>query len=139
MQDETSDSDKPVDESAPSPERKPYATPRLISYGHVKDIVQGANGMMNDASGTRSRSCWIAETLYGVHDPRTLVLRAWLATVLVERRPGWRFVELYGWMGRATAALIRQGVVPRQLFRPLFDRLVEKALVHAAHTLVERR
>src|SRR5262245_45426899 len=119
-------------------QKKPYATPRLRYYGHVKDIIQGANGRMIDASGTRSKTCWIAEALYGVDDPRTLVVRAWLATVLAERRPGWRFVELYGRIGRATAALIRRGILPRQLFRPLFDRLVEKAFVHSAHALVAR-
>jgi len=140
MQDDMSDSEKEVDtEPAPAPARKPYTTPRLISYGHVKDVVQGANGMMVDASGSRSRSCWIAEALYGVDDPRTLVLRAWLATVLDERRTGWRFVEVYGRVGPATAALIRRGILPRQVFRPLFDRLFEKALIHSARALVARR
>jgi len=138
MQDDMSDSEKEVD-TEPPPAQKPYATPRLISYGHVKDLVQGANGMMVDASGTRSKSCWIAEALYGVQDPRTLVLRAWLSTVLVERRPGWRFVELYGRIGPATAALIRRGILPHQLFRPLFDRLVEKAFIRSAHAVMAHR
>jgi len=138
MRDEMSDSEREVDTEQP-PARKPYTTPRLISYGHVKDVVQGANGMMVDASGSRSKTCWIAEALYGVHDPRTLVVRAWLTTVLVERRPGWRFVELYGRVGAATAALIRRGILPRQLFLPLFDRLFAQALIHSAHALVARR
>jgi hypothetical protein len=138
MHDETSDSETEVD-TEPPPARKPYATPKLISYGHVKDVVQGANGMMVDASGSRSKTCWIAEALYGVDDPRTLLVRAWLATVLVERRPGWRFVELYGRVGAATAALIRRGILPRQLFRRLFDRLFEQALDHSADALAARR
>jgi hypothetical protein len=32
--------------------RKPYTKPRLISYGHVKDVVQGGGGTkMNDGGG----------------------------------------------------------------------------------------
>jgi len=138
MESDMSDSERKAD-SERTPPRKPYATPRLTSYGHVKDVVQGANGMMVDASGSRSKSCWIAEALYGVDDPRTLLLRAWLATVLEERRAGWRLVELYGRVGRTTAALIRRGILPRLLFRRLFDRLVEKAIVDSAYALAAVR
>ena len=74
--------DKAAD-SKPSTPRKPYTSPRLMSYGHVKDIIQGGGGKKSDAAGTppggNSKSCWIAEQLYGVDDPRTWLLRAWLA------------------------------------------------------------
>ena len=39
--------DKPT--SSGLSKRKPYSTPQLTSYGHIKDIVQGDGGMRNDA------------------------------------------------------------------------------------------
>jgi len=36
-------------------ERKPYATPQLVSYGHVKDIVQGSGGSKGDGAANMSR------------------------------------------------------------------------------------
>ncbi len=69
--------------------RKPYRRPHLVSYGHVKDVIQGGGGMMSDAAGTppggKSKGCWIAEVLYGVEDPRTLLLRAWLSAAYKKR------------------------------------------------------
>jgi len=117
--------------STPPPARKPYATPRLVPYGHVKDIVQGTQGPGNDQGGGHSKQCWIAEALYGSDDARTHLLRAWLSVVYDERRAGWECVALYRVFGRTTARLISAGVLPRQLFRPLFDVLVEKAVADA--------
>src|SRR5882724_10664942 len=83
--------------------RKPYTPPKMVSYGHVKDIIQGGGGKKSDATGTppggNSKSCWIAEQLYGVDDPRTWLLRAWLARVYDERGRGWQFVALYNQYG----------------------------------------
>jgi hypothetical protein len=115
--------------------RKPYSPPRLVSYGHVKDLVQGGTGMMNDGLGHPSKNCWIAEVLYGIDDARTLLLRSSLTIVYNERRPGWIFVALYRRFGRATAALIHRGVLPRWAFRPLFDMLLGRALADAAHAV----
>lgn len=113
---------------APPPSgRKPYSPPRVVEHGHVKDIVQGGAGMGSDAP-DHSKVCWIAEALYGASDPRTQLLRTWLTAVYDERRPGWVFVALYRRFGRSTAALIVWGFLPRRLFQPLFDSLVEKAL-----------
>ena len=122
--------------------QKPYTPPRLVSHGHVKDIIQGGGGKKFDTGGAgapgNSKACWVAEALYGVEDPRTLLLRAWLSTVYEERRPGWQFVALYARVGRQTARLIEQGALPRGLFRPLFDALVNKALDESAHTILAR-
>ena len=129
---------KPVDPKSPAP-RKPYAPPRLVSYGHVKDIIQGGGGKKADAGAGNSKGCWIAEALYGVEDPRTLLLRAWLSVAYEERRAGWWFIALYQQFGRATADLIYRGYLSRQLFRPLFDRLVDKTLSESAQTIIARR
>jgi hypothetical protein len=130
---------KPDDAQAPPPTRKPYAPPRLKTHGHVKDLVQGTGGKKKDAFGRNSKSCWIAEALYGVDDPRTLLLRCWVSSIYEERRPGWMFVALYRRFGRRTASLIVRGILPRGLFQPVFDVLLEKALTDSAHALVAAR
>jgi hypothetical protein len=130
------------DKEAPRPSvgRKPYTPPRVTSYGHVKDIIQGATGKKSDAAGVLSKGgCWIAEVLYGVNDSRTLLLRAWLAAAYDQRRPGWRYIALYRRFGQTTANLIARGYLPRQLFQPLFDRLVENALGEWACAVVAVR
>lgn len=132
-----SDSQKNSDGTAP-PARKPYSPPRLVAYGHVKDIVQGGTGMGSDAP-DHSKVCWIADVLYGAADPRTHLLRAWLTVIYDERRPGWMFVALYRTFGRSTAVLIKRGLLPRRAFHVLFDMLVEKALADSACAFVAAR
>jgi len=132
-------SDKPAESKRSAP-RKPYTSPKVVSYGHVKDIIQGGGGKKFDSGGAKgagnSKGCWIAEALYGVHDPRTLLLRAWLGVAYDQRRAGWPLIALYHRFGRATAGLIYRGYLPRGLFRPLFDALVAKALDESAQALV---
>jgi len=140
MEEQRRSDNDPQKESASSGNRAPYSTPRLVSYGLVKDLVTGANGRMVDSSGTRSKTgCWIAEALYGVDDSRTLLLRAWLAVVYEERRPGWRLVVVYRTFGRATAGLIRRGILPRQPFQYVFDMLVDRAIANTVKALVPAR
>jgi hypothetical protein len=119
--------------------RKPYAKPQLICYGHVKDIVQGGGGNMCDATGNNTKACWIAEALYGVDAPRTLLIRAWLSEVYDERRR-WSFlISLYRTFGRRVAGLIQRGRLPARLFVPLFDHLVVKATDDLARMLKRNR
>jgi hypothetical protein len=125
-------------DATPEPARKPYSPPRLVDYGHVKDIIQGGPGMGSDAP-QHSKLCWIAEALYGAADPRTQLLRAWLTVIYDERRPGWMFVALYRTFGRSTAALITRGLLPRRVLQGLFDVLVKKALTDSAVAFVAVR
>jgi hypothetical protein len=129
---------KTPDATSPSG-RKPYQPPTLISYGHVKDIVQTGGGGMGDGTNTSKSMCWVAEAIYGVDDARTLVLRSWLTAVHAGRQRGWVFVELYRRFGERAAGLIRGGLVPRATLRPLFDFLAEKAFDHSARTIVNER
>ena len=119
-------------EAASSSRRKPYTTPRVISYGSVKDLVQGGGGMSKDSDNFNTKSCWIAEALYGAGDPRTMLLRAWVGETYVQKRRGWAFAALYMKVGRRVASLIECGYVPRQPARLLFDRLLQKAFDDAA-------
>jgi hypothetical protein len=117
--------------------RKPYVKPQVVSYGHVKDIVQGSGGTMNDfRGGNTSRMCWIAEAVYGEGDPRTLLLRGWLTRVHDERRRWWGLVSLYRLSGRKVAGFIRSGRLPRAPFVRLFDRLLVLASDDTARLLL---
>jgi hypothetical protein len=129
--------------SKPDKKRKPYTSPRVVSYGHVKDIIQGGGGKKFDSGGAQgagnSKGCWIAEALYGVEDPRTLLLRAWLGRAYDEGRAGWPLIALYHRFGKPTAELIYRGYLPRAIFRPLFDALVDRALDASAQTIIAHR
>jgi hypothetical protein len=110
--------------------------PRVICYGSVKDIVQGGGGGGLDAiNGQHTKSCWVAEALYGVDDPRTALLRAWVTRQHVENGRWRLFAALYSRYGRAAADLIYRGRLPRQWVRPLFDVLLAKALDETARTI----
>lgn len=123
--------DKAVD-SGPPTQPKPYVTPRLVCYGSVKDLVQGGGSGKKDGGTVFTKSCWVAEALYGIHDPRTTLVRAWLSEAAAQSH-GWRcFAALYRRCGRTAAALIYRGYLPRQLFRPIFDGLVNRAFHESA-------
>jgi hypothetical protein len=121
--------------------KKPYTPPRLVAYGHVKDIVQGATGNKAD-SGTTKQSgppCWVAEALYGVEDARTLVLRAWLMKIRARKDRGWWLVELYSAIGPTVANLVRRGRLPRRMLLPLFDAMADKAFDSRARLILDER
>jgi hypothetical protein len=120
--------------------KKPYTPPRLISYGHVKDIVQGATGNRADGNTTRQGGgCWVADVLYGIENPRTLVLRAWLREIRARKDHGWWLVELYKIVGPTVASLIRRGSLPRRTLLPLFDALSAKAFDSRARLILDER
>jgi hypothetical protein len=123
--------------------KKPYTPPRLIAYGHVKDIVQGGTGNKADGGAGLTKQtgppCWVAEALYGVDDPRTLVLRAWLMQVHARRDRGWWLVDLYRVVGPTVASLIRRECLSRRTFLPLFDALAGKAFDSRARLIVDER
>ena len=122
--------------------RKPYTAPRLISYGHVKDIVQGGGNRANDPGtgrATKPAPCWIAEALFGVDDARTMLLRSWLTGIYVERRRGWHLVAVYATYGSAAGWLLQRGWLPRRPFVRLFDALTRCAFDESAAAAKARR
>ena len=118
-----------------SDRRQPYAAPRLICYGSVKDIIQGGGGTKGDGGGKTTKACWIAEALYGVSDPRTMLLRSWTIREYERKGPWWLFVSAYRQWGRAVAKSIEDGHLPRRWVRPLFDFLLGKALDETARAI----
>jgi hypothetical protein len=123
----TAISDESTDNRPPDPAKKPYTPPRLVRYGHVTDIVGGSMGRMSDGMPGDTKGCWIAEALYGVDDPRTILLRAWVTEVHEQRRRGWWLAALYIRFGRTAANLIRRSRLLRRLFLPVFDGLLARA------------
>jgi hypothetical protein len=115
--------------------RKPYTVPRVICHGSVKDIIQGGGGTHSDGGGRNTKACWVAEALYGVYDPRTLLLRNWVKRQHVEKGRWWLFAALYSRYGRSAADLIHRGRVPRHWVRPLFDFLLDKAFDETARAI----
>jgi hypothetical protein len=121
--------------------RKPYATPRLVAYGHVRDIVQGGGTKVNDpGTGNATKpQCWVAQALYGADSARTMLVRSWLTDLFTRKRRGWRLVSLYIAWGPTVAEMIRRGRLPRQPFLRLFDALTRRAFAESAETLRTRR
>jgi len=116
--------------------RKPYAPPRLVSYGSVKDIVQGGGGTKSDGAGKpNTKTCWVAEALYGVDAPRTTLLRAWVTRQHIERGRWRLFAALYSRYGRAAAGAIHRRRLPRHWVRPLFDFLVDTTFDESARAI----
>ena len=132
---------KKAADSASGSRRKPYATPRLVSYGHVKDIVQGSTGSMGGDGGATTKPCWVAEALYGADDVRTVLLRGWLSEVYVQKRRWWFLVAAYVKFGPSIANLIYSKRLPRRPLLPLFTFLTERAFDESAGRIkaAERR
>ena len=122
-------------ESSLAAQRKPYAPPRLVCYGSVKELIQGGGGGGGDATAHTKVQCWIAEALYGIDEPRTTLLRAWLSDEYVQRRRWWLFVALYRSCGRSVAELIHRGHLPQRWVRPFFDFLVDRAFDESARAI----
>jgi hypothetical protein len=108
--------------------KKQYRTPELLFHGDVTQLTKGTLGSLGDGSANKSRSCWIAEALYGIDAPRTRLVRAWLAECY-EQRVSWALVivPLYSRFGQRVAGSVRRHSSLRQLFRPIFDYAVRRA------------
>jgi hypothetical protein len=117
-----------MNESPRPPSKKPYMRPALIEYGFFKDIVQGSTGTKSDGAPGDTKACWIAEALYGPHDPRTFLLRRWMTGIYDARGRGWRFVALYRRTGPVLARAIRATPLLGRGFRVVFDALLGMAL-----------
>jgi hypothetical protein len=129
---------KKTADPAANTRRKPYAPPKLVSYGHVKDVVQGSQGGMSDDPST-TKMCRVAEALYGADDPRTLLLRGWFVAVHAQKRHGWRLVAMYRRCGPTVAGLLQTARLPRRPFLLLFDFLAGQAFSRWARIVKDER
>lgn len=89
-------------------------------------------GMIGDfamaAGGAAGAHCWIAEAIYGVDDPRTHLIRAWLGGPFAETWLGSKVMTLYRAFGQRIAAVARRSPSLRAILRPLFEAALRRAL-----------
>jgi hypothetical protein len=113
----------------PTGSRKPYSPPRLVVYGDLQQLTKAKPGRASEGHGITNRTpCWIAEVLYGVDDPRTQLLRAWLTRVYACTLLGSAVVRLYATYGRQVARLAAQSSLLCSILRPIFDAALTRAL-----------
>jgi hypothetical protein len=115
---------------APEP-KKPYSAPRLVKYGDLRQLTRGSHGRRADNHGGGvTRPCWIAEVLYGADDPRTHLLRIWLADEYSKTAVGSIVVAVYKRFGRTLSALVRRSSLLQGLLRPVFEAGLVRAHKH---------
>jgi hypothetical protein len=118
-----------TNQSPPVSPRKAYRRPELSFYGDVSQVTRGnVSNMSGDAGGAATKMCWIADELYGVAAPRTVLVRAWLNDAYARRR-GWALVAvpLYRRFGVRVARRLRSSTLLESMLRPLFDHAVRCA------------
>ena len=71
--------------------------------------------------------CWVAEAIYGTHDPRTHTIRAWLNGPFGKTPVGRKIVFVYKTIGRQVAWCARRCAPLRWTLKPLFDLALRKA------------
>lgn len=91
-------------------------------------LLAGMNSAGTAAAGYLGKGgCWIAEAIYGVTDPRTLLIRYWLNSEFVKHAFGRMVMALYLRHGRRVARMVKRSLALRLLFRPLFELALRKA------------
>ncbi|MCX5724457.1 MAG: polysaccharide export protein [Nitrospirae bacterium] len=73
--------------------------------------------------------CWVARALYGDHGWQVPVLRWYIWGPLSEHWYGKLFADLYLQYGERAAAFLRQHPSLQQVVKPLFDHLLDRAIV----------
>lgn len=105
----------------------------VASYGPWNALIQGAAGaassaLMPGGAITKAIPCWVAEAIYGVDDPRTHLVRAWLNGGFRRRPLGMVAMAAYMRFGQRVARLVRALPILQHALRPLFDRAASKAM-----------
>ena len=87
----------------------------------------GGQGIAKAATSHIGKGCWIAEAIYGVDDPRTHTVRAWLNGPFRETVVGSLVMDLYLTVGQQVAWVARRSSTLRAILKPLFDVALRKA------------
>ena len=93
--------------------------------------VMFATPLPEPAQPSVSTGCWVARTLYGDHAWQVSVLRWYIWGPFSERWYGRLFADLYLQYGERMAHILQQHPSLQIFVRPLFDRLLEAAIVAA--------
>ncbi len=97
------------------------------SWGWAKNVLAPVLGAAGQAAGG-AKYCWIAEAVYGIDDPRTFMVRAWLTGPFMATRFGSVVMGLYRRFGQRIAAIARRSRMLRAALKPLFDIALRKAI-----------
>ncbi len=89
--------------------------------------VDSVGNLLGNASKSFKPICWVAEAIYGVDDPRTHLLRAWLNGPFKETRFGGAVMALYLAIGRQVAWVARRSAFLRWALKPLFEMGLREA------------
>jgi len=71
--------------------------------------------------------CWIAEALYGVDAPKTILVRKWINNVYAKTFVGKIVLFFYGLLGKQVAKLVKVSPMLQRVFHPIFDKALAKA------------
>lgn len=97
------------------------------SWDWAKDLFDPILQAAGQGAGALAKVCWIAEAIYGVDDPRTWLLRAWLNGPFMETLAGAVAMAVYRAVGRPVAWLTRRSRILRAALRPLFESALRRA------------
>jgi hypothetical protein len=96
------------------------------SIGAVGQVGAAAAGKGSKAA---AAGCWIAEAIYGVDDPRTLLVREWLNSEFVKRPIGRAVMAVYLAIGKQVAWCVHRSSPLKACLQPLFERALRAARV----------
>jgi hypothetical protein len=103
------------------------AASKASTMGFLGSLA-GAAGSAAGGGAFGKLGCWVAEAIYGVTDPRTHLVRAWLNGPFRETREGAAVMWLYLKIGRQVAWLVRRSEPLRRALKPLFDLALARAV-----------
>lgn len=98
--------------------------PGLFQTG-IADVVALAGAA---APFAKPGGCWIAEAIYGIDDPRTHLVRAFLNGPFRETLLGRFVMSFYLTFGQFIASQVRRYDFLKRALKPLFDRALREAL-----------
>lgn len=101
------------------------------SWDWAKYILDPALSAAGNAVKIPVGGCWIAEAIYGVDDPRTHLVRAYLNGPFRDSLTGNTIMAAYLAIGRQVAWLARRSSTLRSSLKPLFDRALNSATIWA--------
>jgi hypothetical protein len=89
--------------------------------------AQGIAALLGGGAAVK-KACWIAEAIYGVDDPRTHLVRAYLNGPFQQTAFGSFLMSLYLEFGQWVAEQVRRRSWLKEMFRPIFNRALRSAV-----------
>lgn len=98
----------------------------VAAYSPWNAAIAAAGGVASKATPT---ACWIAAELFGGWmEPRTKLVRRWIAEHAPQSRLGRILADLYSRYGERTARVVHRSRMVRGFFQPMFNLMLKRAL-----------